>query len=657
MKHLTAFLIAITFLFTLNFAHASLYVGYSDSDYHIEVLYGNSYQFMPTPYTYTYSDQYYFDYPFRVYSHGDYSYYNSGWYGFDAYTYAPDFYYDTSYRFAPDFVNYTYYPSSYYYYSGNWAYYPNWMSAYAPIYYGNYYLPPSSQTLVGQQFQPVQEAFCDQAEFSSSTISIDADKSKQVTIYLNNFSPKYMDVENVSITDNFGLEATNIRFDRVVANNSKGKVQFELNADSSAKGIVEIEIKGAVTFRDGTYCPPSDIFQKINVNVYKPQVTTIVYEKPLQPQTQGSVAYIKAKETQQEWKEVSFDYSNKNYNYSNYDNKNYNYDYDNRNYEYSDKGTSNYSKSFDNSYTDYSNENTNYRTIKTEYGKDQHVAKDCSALSISSQNLSIAAGKEKSVYFALRNFAGEDFKIDSIEAIESSPDFSLEASRDSGTLFAGQSGAINLKVFADESLSDRSSNAYLKVKGHYISGFTCTVISDNFNVSVNGSANISLNEIELNIEEGALLENGSGFVEFELYNPTQNEITVTVFSEDAQISPHRFTFAPNSRGSRVSAVNGLSSNGRVFYSVQSNGSELVQKYTKVQRVALQNNSTEQIQQPQVSASPSPSNNGGFISAGFAALNDSALALGVLIIIIIAAFFAVQWNETKKEPKAEEPQNN
>src|SRR3989338_4734659 len=96
------FLIPIVFLMIINTAHAGLYLGYADSDYHFEVYSGNSYVYAATPYTYTYDNYYYYNSPYRVYSQGTYHYFQPGWYG-----------YDDAWRFAPDdcISCYTYYPT------------------------------------------------------------------------------------------------------------------------------------------------------------------------------------------------------------------------------------------------------------------------------------------------------------------------------------------------------------------------------------------------------------------------------------------------------------------------------------------------------------------------------------------------------------------
>src|SRR3989338_3830138 len=112
IKNFILFAFGLALLAMSANADASLYLGYSNSDYYFEVYYGSAYTYVPTPYTYTYDNYYYFDYPYRVYSAGNYYYYQPGWYAYDSY-----------WMFAPDCATcYTYYPSNYYYYNGYWGY-------------------------------------------------------------------------------------------------------------------------------------------------------------------------------------------------------------------------------------------------------------------------------------------------------------------------------------------------------------------------------------------------------------------------------------------------------------------------------------------------------------------------------------------------------
>jgi len=587
--------------------HAGTYFGFSNGDMSFEVYRGNSYAAVAVPYTYAYSGNYYFDYPFRVNYVNQYYYYNSGWYNFN------DGYWTiTGNSFCS--TCYSYYSPSYYYYDNYWSYSPGWVYNYGPMYYGSYFLPPGQATLVGQQYQPKQEAKCTQLSLSTETVSVNAGGKEEVVFYINNFSRMDLDVADVTIfIDGFGADARSVRFDDVVKSHSRAKVQFEVQADSDAEGdsfTGTAELSG--TFRDGTYCAPSEVSDDFTVNVngnsqaqitYVPQVT--------QSNVQGSVSYLQAKDSQQNWNEVVDYGTSPNYGNSNTQN------YVNNNYNSQSYGSTN-------------------QTVTTYYGEKQLLTQSCSGLSIVSKSVVVDSGNGKTVYYTLKNFASEDFRIDSMEGLESSPDFEIAMSMDNARAYANSEAALKARFSASETPSgqDSTGTAYIKVSGHYGSGMQCDVFSDNFYVRVNGTDNSSAADISLDSPAQLGIAGTSGFLTFALENPSNEQVTVTASSNDASVSPAKFTFAAKTGGTRTIAINGFNEKeGKVFLTVEVNGSQTLKKYVKLVSKGPAQNATQNAANSNANAQGL----GSIISTGFAALGSNALALGLVLLVLMIGF--------------------
>ncbi|HIH10399.1 MAG TPA: hypothetical protein HA254_07085, partial [Candidatus Diapherotrites archaeon] len=404
-----AILLPLAFLLMLaQQANAGLYVGYANSDFYFEVNYGGAYTYMRTPYTYAYNDYYYFDYPFRVYSTGAYNYYQPGWYAFDPYwSFAP-----------PATLNYTYYPPSYYYYNSAWTYYPDWIHTYGPAYYGSYYLPPSQPTLVGQSYQPQKEAGCNEASIVSYTINLQPGEKRHATFRLDNNSRKFLDIENVSVSPNgFGIRISNVKFEKVVSNNSSGNIEFDVFADEDApRGMQGATIEVAATFRDGTFCPSPSISEDFTVDVAAPQRPKLQGSKPAPeaPTAKGSTSYLRPKDDS----------------FAHFD-------------------------EIKNTNTQSQEQSVTIIVNQDNAGQDDTSVRQCSDLSMSGSGITVVSGQSATNYIQFRNFAAEDFIIDAVEPVSHSSAFTIEAGRDFRKVFAGQVAAIKAGFFAPETGTDK----------------------------------------------------------------------------------------------------------------------------------------------------------------------------------------------------------
>ncbi|MCR4335561.1 MAG: hypothetical protein NUV57_03430 [archaeon] len=610
-------LLAITLLFIISSASSvsgastGFFLGYYGNDFYFEVSNGNNYYYSASPYSYTYDNWYYFDHSYRVYSYGNYNYFEPGWYTFD-----------------DGFVNnpysnyYSYYSPDYYYYNNSWNYYPNWVGSYAQSYYGAYYYPPTvydtyyapqgnyalgHTTLTGQNYHPTVRTDCREVSITTNQVNINSGENRRVTFYINNHSSMDMDLENIYVyVDDFDVDVSNIKYDGVVKSNSSERIEFELSAESYVPSMARsatINVTG--TFRDGVRCSGSDLEKDFYINVNgasntKPYIQDCVNGNGAYCNSQGSTAYTVARETtQQEWAEVT---------------------------------------------PKPAPVEVPSETIVTYYGEAQLPTADCSSLAIGEENFVVEPGEQKTAYFTFRNYASEDFHIDNIEAVDYSPDFGIEAYRDLSRVYSGQTTTIKVKAFGNEIEEDSTGSAFVTINGHFNSGRTCTIATDTFYVRVNGTEKTpGIDLVKLNNPAEVELKGKSGFVSFEIDNPSKETITITVYSNNVLVSPTKFTISPKTTGERIVTVNGLNEEeGTIFFDVQAEGREFLQKYTTLSKTAsqpIQQNVAEvhiPIEEP--SEQPEPDNN--FLATGLSFLSNNSLLLGIILIVLLAGIIIV-----------------
>ncbi|GEM_PF-3975558 len=633
--------------------HASSFIGIGTQDFHFELYNGSSYTYSVAPYTYISGDYYYFDYPFRYSSGASYNYFQPGWYNF-----SPSFY---SYPYSAS--HYSYYPSSYYYYDSTWTYYPNWMGTYAPMYYGNYYYPPQQPTLVGSAYKPVKMADCSQVSVQTQGFTLDAGQTKNETFYIKNDSGSYLDVQNVQVfIDGADAGAHNVNFDSTIQNGSAGKITFDAFAANNPRGP---SAQGTVTvygtFRDGTSCS-GNISSNFSVGLSsgaKAQnkiENANKYSGSPYYNTQGSTSYNRAKETQQEWVDVPV--AKQNYNSSN--NKMAAPSKGNlasaKNPNYASGRTANFDA-------------PSSGTVTTPYGKVQPVAMDCGGLSISTKNISVLAGNSASEYFTFKNFAGEDFLIDSVQAAGSAGAASVAARNDAPRMYAGEMRPIKVSASAGDSINESLGTAYLAIDGHFGSGMRCKMLSDSFSVKVNAPQGNVIGKIRLDVPYTARLDAGSGFIEFGFDNSSARDVTLDIYSQGADVSPSQITLPANTMGRRTIALNGAQDGAKAEYVARSGGMTVLQRYTRIAAAqaaparALQNDKAAQTNTPPqkisannevvipITASASPAKatqDQGVVKkitnlagAGFAVLGgDNPYLFAALVIIIITALWVI-----------------
>ena len=223
----------------------------------------------------------------------------------------------------------------------------------------------------------------------------------------------------------------------------------------------------------------------------------------------------------------------------------------------------------------------------------------------------------------------------------------MEASRENPYIFSGQTSAIKVKVLGGTTEQDASGSAYIRVNGHFKSGLTCSFLSDNFFVRVNGSGPDFAEKVSILNPGRVELQNGSGFVSFEVDNATNRSVIVTVKSDSAMVSPKKFSVNAMSLSEKVVAVNGLEGEGIVYFDIEEEPGFL-EKFTRIEsieaRVPEPVRQNEPVQVPIENDEPeetqADNSLGGILSTGFSVLSENALLLGAIVLILLVVFLVV-----------------
>ncbi|MEW6295401.1 MAG: hypothetical protein AB1467_03855 [Candidatus Diapherotrites archaeon] len=147
----------------------------------------------------------------------------------------------------------------------------------------------------------------------------------------------------------------------------------------------------------------------------------------------------------------------------------------------------------------------------------------CDDISISTKTIELNENSTKAENFYVYNNSSEKFYLDDVQAYDYASAFNLEVADYSDYVNSNNSGYIKVKVNSNSVDSDQSNTAYIKVKGHYSSGRTCTysdIGEKQFTVRVLNVPKPSPNCSSLDIETQSItLKAGESVVEeFSLVN-------------------------------------------------------------------------------------------------------------------------------------------
>ncbi len=518
-----------------SLVNASWGFDYWSDDFYIELYSDGYWHYEDYPHTYYYDSWYYFDYPYRVYYYDTYYYYDAGWY-----------YYEPYWRYNPsDVAYYDYYPDYYYYYGGHWYYEPSWISYYGPTYYGTYYYPPlyAYGSGTGYSYSYPQEAYCDEISIKTKNVSIGAGNEKEVAFWVNNNSNKDFKVKSVSIyIDSFDVRKKNLDYDEYIRAGRSGEITFDLKADADARNdSIDASMKVSGQFTDGTYCSYSGIGEK-DFKIY----------------LSGTTDSVPADSSSSE--------------------SSYNFSYSTARYEAREAEVGWYDVEPETTSTTTTNGQLNNETLE-----ETEPLGNCNGLGLVAENITVQGGESRYKDFYLKNYSNADFYIDSVSVTEYSPAFSAVGIRKDSVVYSESRARVGVKVSGFSGEIDRTGTAYIKVKGHFSSGKTCSLEEKSFYVYVKANKGVSLSSFDLAVPNRVNIDD-YGFIEITIDNPTDEEATVKIYGQNIDISPSKITIPAKTYAERVIRVMNLSADKTyVYYSAEIAGQSLLDRFTIVER--------------------------------------------------------------------------
>ncbi|MFH1224796.1 MAG: hypothetical protein V1676_03250 [Candidatus Diapherotrites archaeon] len=585
-------LAGLALLFIATGVSAGWAFGYYNNDWSVEVFSGGHWSAYSEPYyAYHYGNYYYFDTPYRVYYSGNYYNYEPGWYyGGNRYWYRDTpVYYGQRYWYGESYGYYysPYYAPNYYYWGGNWNYYPNWVGDYGYVYYGNAYYWPADRgyysgaysggtayygptytvsygggygsgrsvgygEYTGYDYKYPQGAYCTEMALSADDFYITAGEKGYATVYVKNNSKKNFTIKNVSVyIGGFDVTETGKDYDSLVPSGSTREIKVRLEAIGTASSAdISANVKVSGVFTDGTNCSLGDI----RAAEFTIHVSGKAKDKPA---------------------EKSGDYE---------------YAYSASSYEPKNAG--------DNSWKDVSVSTGEYSTGASQSkgsGTGTYTPKgNCYSLGFENRaGVSVDAGESAYAEIYLKNNSALNFYVDSVQVEEYATEFSASGYVKDSVVLKGERARTGFWTYANEAKADDTGTIYITANGHFSSGISCAIKSNAVQVymkggknnKTNAAANFSAAGFGFNFPEQAEIDNsrgGIGYIELKIDNPFDSAAIITLAGEGVDVFPQTINIPRQTYAEKVVRISNLGrETGFVVYRVEVNGETIIEKYTRV----------------------------------------------------------------------------
>lgn len=500
MKHTTllGILLCAVFLLSASALASNFSMGFGFDGLQIEVNRGDGWNiYAGNPYSYTYDDWYYFDYPYRYQYNGSYYNFNPGWY-----------YYEPSWQYDP-YNSYSYYPQDYYPYNGNWYYDPSW---YNPGYQQTYnYLPYISGSGVQVSAQSYN---CANVNMHIGPVRVEAGKSVLVDAAIKNNTDKRFEVSGMEVyIDSFGLHAEEIRTPEYVAADSKAYATFRLYADSDAKADrISANVKVSGRFRGANYCNYSDV----GVEYFDIYIKALPYDlddaEEEQPEPAETVSTIVYRPSTWAYSEATTSTSTT-----------------------AQQGTISLAPVC--SGLDLQTHSITVQSSEKQYEELQNP-----------QILQISESADSETFW-LKNYSTENFYIDSVDVHETSNNISLGTGLSDSVVYKNDDfGKVTLVVNAFPVMQDDYTKAIVGITGHFANGTPCS-LSGEFYVYVNTDQQ-RCGGLKLEVPNEMKFEK-DGVVTIKIDNPLAESATVTISAEGASVYPGSITLPKETYAERL----------------------------------------------------------------------------------------------------------
>ncbi|MFH1586909.1 MAG: hypothetical protein ABID38_03570 [Candidatus Diapherotrites archaeon] len=531
MKKLILILAVLFGMIFLTSSVSAWFVGVGWDGGYLEVYRDGYWANSPDPYDYYYDNWYYYQEPYRYNYGGDYYYYEPGWYNYD-------------YSWYSNPYSYSYYNSNYYYYDNYWSYYPGWYNY--PSIYGYY---GGSNSLVGSSYQYPKLADCSEIELNVYDKSIRAGDMKEVTVWVNNYSIKNFQINSVSVyLDSFDLDKGRENYDSTVAAGKSGQITFEIEADNDAKSnTVNGNVKITGQFTDGTVCSGGDIdSEKFRISISGATKTTPAPATNAAPAFAYSTSTIVERSGEGGWVDVSPE-----------------------------------REAMVEGVTFEELESGDYIRFVEE---DNYIEGSCDGLGFVPLSINLQGGEGKTEYLYLRNYTYQNFYIDSVDVYDYSPSFASSPGPKDSMVYSDSRGKIGISIDAYSSYEDDYGTLYVKARGHFPSGKTCSLSPQKVDVYVNNNLEkLGCDAFNFSVPDVLRIES-NGEIDLVIDNPSDKGATITLVADDLDLSSKSIYLGPESLLEKTIYVSNFSGERSfIFYNIDIEGCSFSQRVTVVKR--------------------------------------------------------------------------
>jgi hypothetical protein len=503
------------------------HLGYQSGDFYMDIYSDGYWHTESVPYTYYHGDWYYFDYPYRTYAGGAYSYFEPGWYRYDSY-----------WRYSPsNTVYYEYYPHDYYYGSGTWHYRPGWAYSYGSYYYRFYYPCRFCDSGTGFSYSYPDKAECGDMSVKAENVDVEAGTSREIKFSIKNDSPVNLELTSVSvITGSSAVRSGKPEYPVVIKAKSRGEVSFVLKAgDYPLSDTINAQIRASGQFTDGTLC------QGINEGFYiYLSGSGIEDEMPETGKVSTGSSYVYYRQTE---------------------------------------GTAGWHET--ESRPDVTADVTAGSGQADGTGDKQDVyfrpATSCSSATVYGENLSLGRAKSGVSYIRIKNYAGEPLYIEKMYATSDRAEVDLV----NLPLYVEPNSIAYVKavVSAEGDREEIAGDIAIRLRGYYSSGSDCS-LEGNIGFYRAGEED---REPVLSVPNRVIFDESSVF-SIRIDNSGKEDVVVQLDAENAAVSPGRIEVRAGSYAEKIIRVSGIEGgSGRIFYSLYYGGIKQGEKVTYLEK--------------------------------------------------------------------------
>ncbi len=231
------------------------------------------------------------------------------------------------------------------------------------------------------------------------------------------------------------------------------------------------------------------------------------------------------------------------------------------------------------------------------FGLSYAFAASCSDLKLETRAVEVRAGSKATFAFYLHNNSNERFYIDRAYAFDFSDGISTQALRWDKVALAGNEAAIVVSIEAFEDAEQKDRNAFLQVRGHFLSGKECHYyeLKSDFPVEVI-SEKINVEELEKKPEYCELFEivmpntiriYNSGTLDFIVKNYSNQEAKIYVDAENASVYTYFYLVPARTIANKTLRIESDASEATIEFTIDLGACGITKQYLYVINEAMQ----------------------------------------------------------------------